>query len=85
MTVSGSATNDAWVSGGYADEDEHAGSALWAAEAGGGIWTPDCWHMSPEQLQERARAMNEAAFASAAANAGKHSNPPAFARDRSYT
>ena len=75
--VSGASTNAAWVAGGYEDEDEHAGEALWG-DADDGTWQPECWSKSPIQLQEEARAMNEAAFASAAAGADRHSNPPLY-------
>lgn len=62
--------------GGDNDEDDAAASALWRLEGSHGIWTPECWRKSPVQLQEEARSMNESAFAGAALNARKHSNPP---------
>ena len=64
------------MAGGDNDEDDNAAAPLWDG-ADDGTWSPECWHKSPLQMQEEARAMNEAAFASAAAGAGRHSNPPA--------
>jgi len=62
--------------GGDGDQDDAAGMDLWALEGSPGIWTPECWHKSPEQLQDEARAMNESAFASAASGATRHSDAP---------
>jgi hypothetical protein len=42
-----------------------------------GTWSPEAWHESPMQMQEEARAMNEADFAQSAAMGGHFSNPPA--------
>jgi hypothetical protein len=42
------------------------------------IWTPLAWHYSPDQLIAQAKADNAAGYAGAFANAGKHSNPPAW-------
>lgn len=58
--------------GGAEEQAEH----YWGMEAGGGFWTPEAWHKSPLQMQEEARARNEADFAQAAMYGGKHSNPP---------
>ena len=57
--------------------------ALWA-EADDGTWKPECWSKSPVQLQEEARAMNEAAFSAAARTGGRHSNPPQSTRNRPF-
>lgn len=83
--VAGAATNDAWLAGGMKDEDEHLGDQYdeWAENEGGGVWTPPCWHYSPDQLIAQAKADNSAGFSSAFANAGKHSNPPAWNAGRS--
>lgn len=64
------------------DGDHDPAEDLWDA-ANDGTWKPECWSKSPIQLQEEARAMNHAAFASAAANAGKHSNAPNMPHQRS--
>jgi hypothetical protein len=47
------------------------------AIASDGHWEPDCWHMSDQELISQARALDNAAFASAFAMAGQHSNPTA--------
>jgi hypothetical protein len=65
--------------GGDGDQDDAAAGALSALEGSRGIWTPEAWHKSPEQLIEEARAMNIAAFHSAVLAAPKHSNPPSSA------
>jgi hypothetical protein len=81
--VAGAATNAAWVAGGYKDEDEHVGEQYdeWAENECGGVWTLPAWHYSPDALIAQARAQNNAGFSSAFANAGKHSNPPAWSPD----
>jgi hypothetical protein len=58
------------------DIDQGEGAMHYPFEGTGGPWRPQCWTKSPEQLQEEARMLNNAAFASAAAAAGKHDNPP---------
>jgi len=40
-------------------------------------WTPECWHKSPEQLQEEARAMDIAALNGAVIASYARSDPPA--------
>jgi hypothetical protein len=67
--------------GGDGDQDDAA--AKKTVGNAGGIWTPECWHKSPEQMIAEARAMNAACFAHVAAHAHKHSNPPQFADQRS--
>lgn len=42
----------------------------------GGIWTPDCWHTSPDGLIAQARAQNEAGWSGSFAAAGRGSQPP---------
>ena len=71
--------------GGDHDADDAIGEQYdsWADSYGGAPWTPDCWHASPEQLIEQARSQNMAGFSGAFANAGKHSNPPAYSPDHS--
>jgi hypothetical protein len=39
-------------------------------------WTLPAWHLDPDQLVAQARALNLSAFASAAAGATRHSDPP---------
>lgn len=63
------------MAGGDNDGDDNAAAPLWDG-ADSTVWRPPCWTSSPGQLQEHARAMNISAHASAAAAAGKHSNPP---------
>jgi len=75
MSVDGSDDNNRWIAGGYQDEDEHAGEAAWD-EANASEWTLAAWHKSPRALCDEAAALNHAAYASAAAAAGKHSQPP---------
>ena len=52
-------------------------------QADSSIWTPLAWHYSPDQLIAQAKADNEAGYSSVFANAGKHSNPPAWNAGRS--
>ena len=47
----------------------------------GGVWTPDCWHYSPDALIAQARAQNNAGFGGAFAAAGRGSQPPAWSPD----
>ena len=62
---------------------DDTGESIQAAEGNaGGAWHPPCWSKSPEQLADEAKALNHAGYASAAANAGKHSNPPQWAAGR---
>lgn len=70
-------------SGPGGDNDADEAAAAKAEGNAGGIWTPECWRKSPEALIAEAKAMNLAAFAHVAAHAGKHSNPPQFADQRS--
>lgn len=60
----------------YPDNDD-AASDHYLSELSGvsGIWQPECWSKSPEQLQSEARAMNLAAYSSSCAAGTKHSNP----------
>lgn len=55
-----------------ANDDE--AMALWEMEGAHGIWQPEVWHKSPQQLVEEARAQNIAGYMSSARNAGKHSH-----------
>jgi hypothetical protein len=75
-TVTGADAYDTPSTGGDGDGDDQEAAKIFAAEGSQGIWTPECWSKSPVQLIEEARSMNEAAFASAAAGATRHSNPP---------
>lgn len=63
------------MAGGDNDNDDHAAAAVWDS-ASSGCWSLPAWHKSPDRLAAEARDMNEMAFASAAACAGKHSDPP---------
>jgi hypothetical protein len=75
--VAGAETNQKWVAGGYADDDEHAGEDLWNLEGRRTThWEPESWHKSPEQLIEEARAKNNAAIEASLSMGGRHSNPP---------
>jgi hypothetical protein len=47
----------------------------------GGVWTPDCWHSSPDALIAQARAQNEAGYQGVFASAGRGSQPPAYSPD----
>lgn len=62
--------------GGDHDSDDAAAEAIYTLEGSPGVWTPECWRKSPEELEEEARAMNMSAFAGVALGAGRHSNPP---------
>jgi hypothetical protein len=55
--------------------DVSAAQAQWA-DNGQGFWQLEAWTKSPQQIQDEAKAMNAAGFASANSGAGKHSNPP---------
>ena len=57
------------------DGDYDAAQDLWASEAGGGVWTPDCWHNSPDALIAQARSQNEAGYMGVFAAAGRGSQP----------
>lgn len=76
MITAGADDDRRWQEGGDADEDEHAGEAVTRLEESRGQWTPDAWHSNPLELAAHAKALNHAAYASVAAAAGKHSNPP---------
>jgi hypothetical protein len=63
------------MAGGDNDGDDQSAAPLWDG-ADSTSWRPPCWSKSPDALAAEAKAMNHAGYASAAANAGKHSNPP---------
>jgi hypothetical protein len=69
--------------GGDFDEDDQVAGKIdsWAGSAGGGVWTPDCWHTSPDGLIAQARAKNEDGWRGAFASAGRGSQPPAYSAD----
>lgn len=54
--------------------DVLAGEAVWS-DAGGSVWTPECWHKSPQQMQDEAKAGLFAMYQSLAGPAKKHNNP----------
>lgn len=68
--------------GGDGDADDQISGDLGAA-ADSSCWTPLAWHYSPDELIAQAKADNAAGFSGAFANAGKHSNPPAWNAGRS--
>ena len=68
--------------GGDNDMDEAAAASL-PNYGSGGFWTPEAWHKSPDELIAEAKADNEAGYSMVFANAGKHSNPPAWNAGRS--
>ncbi len=61
--------------GGDGDGDDLEAESLWD-EANAGAWSLPAWHQSPRALCDSAAASNHAAYASVAAAAGKHSQPP---------
>jgi hypothetical protein len=59
--------------GGDNDGDDKVAMSLWGEVEHGGSYRLPAWDKSPRALQEEARAMNGAGFASANSGAGKHS------------
>ena len=57
------------------DNGAAASEAQWADNATP-MWTPECWHKSPREMQAEAAAINHACHTHAAFHSTKHDNPP---------
>lgn len=62
--------------GGDNDGDDKVAMSLWGESEHGPEYRLPAWSKSPLALQEEARSMNHAGFASACSGAGKHSQAP---------